>query len=77
MGVSFLGQMYASMLEQKGVSTLEQMGAFISCPIYSPNGAEAWVAPVKRRKERRPGIKESNPILCRGDPKGHTSTTCA
>ena len=32
--------------------------AFMSCLIYNPNGAEASVTPVKRRQERRPGVRD-------------------
>ena len=37
--------------------------------IYSPNGAEAWVAPVKRRQERRP--RNESPLLSTAEvPEG-------
>jgi hypothetical protein len=35
------------------------------CAIHSPNGAEAWVAPVKRRQERRPGLRFALYLLLR------------
>ena len=35
------------------------------CAIYSPNGAEAWVSPVKRRQERRPGVRFGLYLLLR------------
>ena len=54
MGAYALEQMDASMFEQLDAYVLDQV-AFLSCLIYSPNGAEASVTPVKRRKERRPG----------------------
>ena len=54
MGAYVLEQMDASMFEQLDAYVLDQV-AFLSCLIYSPNGAEASVTPVKRRKERRPG----------------------
>jgi hypothetical protein len=48
--------------EKKGERYVKHFDAYQH---YSPNGAEAWVSPVKRRQERRPGVRFGLYLLLR------------